>query len=128
MRYSVEPVKRYRVHTDAREHCTNGGRDAEMVLTMMLVIATNARMKVMYVFVRLNEWSPESVNVFAGSPPPKIATSSRPCATASAPDLPCAEGEKGEEGHSRSTAPTQGGRSCARSRSSPSRAALSPPC
>lgn len=46
----------------------------------MLVMATNARMKDMYVFVRLNVSLPLSENVFEASPPPRIATSSSPYA------------------------------------------------
>ena len=43
---------------------------------MMLVIATNARMKVMYAFVRDSVLF--SLNVDVGSPPPRIAASSSP--------------------------------------------------
>ena len=46
------------------------------LFTMILVMATNARMTVMYVFVRLRVSLTE--NVFTASPPPRIATSSRP--------------------------------------------------
>lgn len=54
----------------------------------MLVMATKARMKDMYVFVRLNVSFPLSENVFEASPPPRIATSNRPCGTpASAPRI-----------------------------------------
>lgn len=45
------------------------------MLTMMLVIATNARMNVMYAFVRLNV---SFEKVLTASPPPKIATSRIP--------------------------------------------------
>ena len=44
--------------------------------TMIPVVATKARMNVMYVFVRLRVSLTE--NVFTASPPPRIATSSRP--------------------------------------------------
>ena len=43
---------------------------------MMLMMATKARMKVMYVFVRLNVSFTE--NVLTASPPPKMATSRNP--------------------------------------------------
>ena len=45
---------------------------------MMLVMATNAKMKVMYAFVLLNVSLPVSAKVFAASPPPRMATSKRP--------------------------------------------------
>ena len=49
---------------------------AVKLLTMILVVATKARMIVMYVFIRLRVSLTE--NVFTASPPPRIATSSRP--------------------------------------------------
>ena len=43
---------------------------------MILVMATKTNIKVMYVFVRLKVSFTE--NVFTASPPPRIATSSKP--------------------------------------------------
>ena len=42
----------------------------------MLVMATNARMNVMYAFVRVKVLF--TLNVDVGSPPPRIAASNRP--------------------------------------------------
>ena len=46
---------------------------------MILVMATKTNIKVMYVFVRPKVSFTE--NVFTASPPPRIATSSKPCHT-----------------------------------------------
>ena len=60
---------------------------AVKLLTMILVVATRARMDVLYVFVRLNVSLTE--NVFTTSPPPRIATSSRPFEHTSNNQPPC---------------------------------------
>ncbi len=65
--------------TGEHEHATEGTDNSARLLTMMLVIATKAKMNAMYVFVRLKVSLTE--NVFIASPPPRIATSSRPFKT-----------------------------------------------
>ncbi len=68
VRYISEPEKRYRTRSSAV--IADGSN--KIMLTMILVIATKARMNVMYAFVRLN-WSSRE-KVFTASPPPRIAT------------------------------------------------------
>lgn len=73
VKYMTAPVKRWKavIFSDHDDH------SARERLTMILVMATNASMKVIYAFVRLNVSSTE--NVFTESPPPRIATRSKPC-------------------------------------------------
>ena len=82
VRYIRDPVKRCKTPVSIGLQ-----PKAVKLLTMILVMATNARMNVMYVFVRLKVSLTE--NVFTASPPPRIATSSRPFKHTSNSQLPC---------------------------------------
>ena len=84
VRYIREPVKRCQTQMS-----TGIQAKAVKLLTMILVIATKARMKVMYVFVRLKVSLTE--NVFTASPPPRIATSSKPFINTPNDQLACTQ-------------------------------------